>query len=124
MASITTTSKQQALLESADNYRQEVNSKATSKEEVINVVKVAKPAVNNESDFDYYTSERFLKQASFLIVPVALIGAYSYHKKFSLKKSALLISIPFVFINGLQYPSARRKLNKKMQELASEIKTS
>ena len=55
------------------------------------------------SDLQYYTSANFLKRASVSIVPVALIGAYSYNKKFSLTKSALLISIPIVIITGLQY---------------------
>jgi hypothetical protein len=55
------------------------------------------------SDFEYYTSAKFLKSASVSIVPVALIGAYSYHKKFSLTKTALLVSIPIVAITGLQY---------------------
>ncbi len=55
------------------------------------------------SDLQYYTSANFLKRASVSIVPVALIGAYSYNKKFSLVKSALLVSIPIVIITGLQY---------------------
>jgi hypothetical protein len=55
------------------------------------------------SDFKYYTSSKFLKKASVSIVPVGLIGAYCYHKKFSLLKSALLVSIPIVAITGLQY---------------------
>lgn len=55
------------------------------------------------SDFDYFTSSKFLKKASVSIVPVGLIGAYCYHKKFSLLKSALLVSIPIVAITGLQY---------------------
>jgi hypothetical protein len=54
------------------------------------------------SDLEYYTSANFLKSASFSVVPVALIGAYSYHKKFSLTKTALLISIPIVVISILQ----------------------
>jgi|688.fasta_scaffold683456_2 hypothetical protein len=54
------------------------------------------------SDFEYYTSSAFLKSASFSVVPVVLIGAYSYNKKFSLLKSALLISIPIVAISILQ----------------------
>lgn len=55
------------------------------------------------SDLEYYTSANFLKRASVSIVPVGLIGAYCYHKKFSLLKSALLVSIPIVAITGLQY---------------------
>ena len=55
------------------------------------------------SDLQYYTSANFLKRASVSIVPVGLIGAYCYHKKFSLLKSALLVSIPIVAITGLQY---------------------
>ena len=55
------------------------------------------------SDLQYYTSANFLKRASVSIVPVALIGAYCYNKKFSLVKSALLVSIPIVIITGLQY---------------------
>jgi hypothetical protein len=55
------------------------------------------------SDLQYYTSANFLKRASVSIVPVALIGAYTYNKKFSLVKSALLVSIPIVIITGLQY---------------------
>ena len=55
------------------------------------------------SDLKYYTSANFLKRASVSIVPVALIGVYSYNKKFSLLKSALLVSIPIVAITGLQY---------------------
>lgn len=55
------------------------------------------------SDLEYYTSAKFLKKASVSIVPVGLIGAYCYHKKFSLLKSALLVSIPIVAITGLQY---------------------
>ena len=65
-------------------------------------VKTGTPA-KQESDLQYYTSSRFLKRASFSIVPVALIGAYCYNKKFSLTKSALLVSIPIVIITGLQY---------------------
>jgi hypothetical protein len=56
-----------------------------------------------ESDLQYYTSAKFLKRASYSIIPVALIGGYSYYKKFSLLKSALLVSIPIVAITGLQY---------------------
>jgi hypothetical protein len=55
------------------------------------------------SDLEYYTSANFLKRASVSIIPVGLIGAYCYHKKFSLLKSGLLISIPIVAITGLQY---------------------
>jgi len=55
------------------------------------------------SDLQYYTSANFLKRASVSIIPVGLIGAYCYHKKFSLLKSALLVSIPIVAITGLQY---------------------
>jgi hypothetical protein len=55
------------------------------------------------SDLQYYTSGNFLKRASVSIVPVALIGVYCYKKKFSLLKSALLVSIPIVAITGLQY---------------------
>lgn len=55
------------------------------------------------SDLQYYTSANFLKRASVSIVPVGLIGAYCYHKKFSLLKSALLVSIPIVAITALQY---------------------
>ena len=54
------------------------------------------------SDLEYYTSANFLKSASFSVVPIALIGAYSYHKKFSLTKTALLISIPIVVISILE----------------------
>lgn len=102
MKSITTTSKQQALLESADNYRQEVNSKATPKEEVTTYMKEVAQPISQQSDFDYYTSKAFLKRASVSIVPIGLIGAYCYHKKFSLTKSALLVSIPIVAITILQ----------------------
>ena len=55
------------------------------------------------SDLKYYTSANFLKSASVSVVPVVLIGAYCYHKKYSLLKSALLVSIPIVAITGLQY---------------------
>jgi hypothetical protein len=55
------------------------------------------------SDLKYYTSANFLKRASVSIVPVGLIGVYCYKKKFSLLKSALLVSIPIVAITGLQY---------------------
>lgn len=61
------------------------------------------PQAEPVSDLEYYTSANFLKRASVSIVPVALIGAYSYNKKFSLTKSALLISIPIVITTGLQY---------------------
>ena len=61
------------------------------------------PAQQPISDLQYYTSANFLKRASVSIVPVALIGAYCYNKKFSLTKSALLVSIPIVIITGLQY---------------------
>jgi hypothetical protein len=64
------------------------------------------------SDFKYYTSLKFLKEASISIVPVGLIGAYCYHKKFSLLKSALLVSIPIVAITGLQYVAMGGGKNK------------
>jgi hypothetical protein len=86
---------------------------------------------NSVSDLQYYTSSDFLKRASISIVPVVLIGAYSYNKKFSLIKSVLLISIPIVSITGLQYvfmgggknaywsifvpPSARANSMKQLQ---------
>jgi hypothetical protein len=65
-------------------------------------VKTGTPA-KQESDLQYYTSANFLKRASVSIVPVTLIGVYCYNKKFSLTKSALLVSIPIVIITGLQY---------------------
>jgi hypothetical protein len=55
-----------------------------------------------ESDLQYYTSAKFLKRASYSIIPVALIGGYSYYKKFNLVKSALLVSIPIVAITIMQ----------------------
>jgi hypothetical protein len=61
------------------------------------------PQAEQVSDLEYYLSPKFLKKASVSIVPVGLIGAYCYHKKFSLLKSALLVSIPIVAITGLQY---------------------
>ena len=64
------------------------------------------------SDLEYYTSANFLKRASVSIVPVGLIGAYCYHKKFSLLKSALLVSIPIVAITGLQYATMGGGKNK------------
>ena len=64
------------------------------------------------SDLQYYTSANFLKRASVSIVPVGLIGAYCYHKKFSLLKSALLVSIPIVAITGLQYATMGGGKNK------------
>lgn len=67
-------------------------------------VKTGTPA-KQESDLQYYTSARFLKRASFSIVPIGLVGLYCYNKKFSLTKSALLVSIPIVLITGLQYVS-------------------
>jgi hypothetical protein len=72
------------------------------KEEAENQLAVA-PKTAQVSNFEYYTSANFLKRASVSIVPVALIGVYSYNKKFSLLKSTLLISIPIVAITGLQY---------------------
>jgi len=70
---------------------------------VVNQVKTIAPTQATTSDLQYYTSANFLKRASVVIVPVGLIGAYCYHKKFSLLKSALLVSIPIVAITGLQY---------------------
>jgi hypothetical protein len=55
-----------------------------------------------ESDLQYYTSANFLKRASISIIPVGLIGYYCYNKKFSLLKSALLVSIPIVAITIMQ----------------------
>jgi hypothetical protein len=85
------------------------------------------------SDLKYYTSANFLKRASVSIVPVALIGVYSYNKKLSLLKSALLVSIPIVAITGLQYifmgggknsywgifipPSIRENNNARLREI-------
>jgi len=69
----------------------------------LNMVKMKTPTQATTSDFQYYTSSNFLKKASFVIVPVGLIGYYCYNKKFSLLKSALLVSIPIVAITGLQY---------------------
>lgn len=85
------------------------------------------------SNLKYYTSANFLKRASVSIVPVALIGAYSYKKKFSLLKSALLVSIPIVATTGLQYvfmgggknsywgifvpPSIRANENARLREI-------
>jgi len=54
------------------------------------------------SDLEYYLSPNFLKRASYSVVPVALIGGYCYYKKFSLGKSALLVSIPIVAITIMQ----------------------
>ena len=73
------------------------------KEEVTTYMKEFSQPISQQSDFDYYTSKAFLKRASVSIVPIGLIGAYCYHKKFSLTKSALLVSIPIVIITGLQY---------------------
>jgi hypothetical protein len=66
---------------------------------------VVEPSTQLEpvSDLQYYLSSNFLSRASISIVPVALIGAYSYNKKYSLTKIALLVSIPIVIITGLQY---------------------
>lgn len=61
------------------------------------------PQAEPISDLKYYTSANFLKRASVSIVPVGLIGVYCYKKKFSLLKSALLVSIPILAITGLQY---------------------
>jgi hypothetical protein len=70
----------------------------------LNMVKMKTPTqATTQSDFQYYTSSKFLKRASVVIVPVGLIGYYCYNKKFSLLKSALLVSIPIVAITGLQY---------------------
>jgi len=54
------------------------------------------------SDLEYYLSPNFLKRASYSVVPIALIGGYCYYKKFSLGKSALLVSIPIVAITIMQ----------------------
>ena len=43
----------------------------------------------------------FLKRASVSVVPLGLIGYYSYKKKFSPLKTALLLSIPIVAIQVL-----------------------
>lgn len=104
-------------------------NKKTSEEVQFKTPTQSKPI----SDFEYYTSSAFLKRASVSIVPVALIGAYSYHKKFSLTKTALLVSIPIVGITILQYigmgggknaywgifapPSIRENKNAKLREL-------
>lgn len=85
------------------------------------------------SDLKYYTSANFLKSASVSVIPVVLIGAYCYHKKYSLLKSALLVSIPIVAITGLQYlgmgggknkywgifapPSIRANYNAKLRDI-------
>jgi hypothetical protein len=69
----------------------------------LNMVKTVNPTQATTSDFQYYTSAKFLKGASLSVVPVGLIGYYCYNKKFSLLKSALLVSIPIVAITGLQY---------------------
>jgi hypothetical protein len=85
------------------------------------------------SDLKYYTSANFLKRASVSIIPVGLIGVYCYKKKFSLLKSALLVSIPIVAITGLQYvfmgggknaywgifvpPSIRANQNARLREI-------
>ena len=89
------------------------------------------------SDLEYYLSPNFLKRASVSIVPIALIGAYCYNKKFSLTKSALLVSIPIVAITGLQYlgmgggknaywgifvpPSARANSMKQIQLMPKTV---
>ena len=65
--------------------------------------KTGNPTQATTSDFQYYTSAKFLKEASLSVVPIGLIGYYCYNKKFSLLKSALLVSIPIVAITGLQY---------------------
>jgi hypothetical protein len=64
-------------------------------------VKTGTPA-KQESDLQYYTSANFLKRASFSIVPIGLVGLYCYNKKFSLLKSAILVSIPIAAITILQ----------------------
>jgi hypothetical protein len=81
------------------------------------------------SDLKYYTSANFLKMASYSVVPVALIGTYSYYKKFSLLKSALLVSIPIVALSILQGmykngywgifvpPSIRANQNARLREI-------
>jgi hypothetical protein len=75
------------------------------KENQLPAQEVVRTATQGEqvSDLEYYLSPNFLKRASISIVPVGLIGAYCYYKKFSLLKSALLVSIPIVAITGLQY---------------------
>jgi TRAP-type uncharacterized transport system fused permease subunit len=85
------------------------NTNTTNKQQDFKTENAPRPtekvaqSFSQQSDFDYYTSKPFLKRASISIVPVGLIIAYSYHKKFSLTKSAFLVSIPIVIITGLQY---------------------
>lgn len=115
------------------NTNTTTKQEVTPKQEVTTYMKEVQQPISQQSDFDYYTSERFLKRASFSIVPIGLIGAYCYHKKFSLTKSALLVSIPIVIITGLQYvfmgggknkyweiftpPSARNQYLKQVKQL-------
>jgi len=107
------------------------------KEEAISIGQAPPSQQEPVSDLQYYTSANFLKRASVSIVPVALIGAYSYNKKFSLVKSALLVSIPIVIITGLQYvfmgggknaywgifvpPSARANSMKQIQLMPKPV---
>jgi hypothetical protein len=91
------------------------------------------PQAEPISDLKYYTSANFLKRASVSIIPVGLIGVYCYKKKFSLLKSALLVSIPIIAITGIQYavmgggknsywgiftpPSTKSSYNAQLREL-------
>lgn len=82
-----------------------VNKEQNVVNQPVESISIGQASIQKESvsDLEYYTSANFLKRASVSIVPVGLIGAYCYHKKFSLLKSALLVSIPIVAITGLQY---------------------
>lgn len=86
-----------------DNSKTCINNGGRAENQNINMVKTKAPTQATTSDFEYYTSSNFLRRASIVIVPVGLIGYYCYNKKFSLLKSALLLSIPIVAITGLQY---------------------
>jgi hypothetical protein len=62
--------------------------------------KVATPQAP-ESAIQYYTNPKVLKTLAFSALPIGFVAYYCYHKKFSLLKSAIYVSIPIVAIEIL-----------------------
>ena len=74
--------------------------RAENQKNVLNDAKVATPQAP-ESAIQYYTNPKVLKTLAFSALPIGFVAYYCYHKKFSLLKSAIYVSIPIVAIEIL-----------------------
>jgi hypothetical protein len=77
----------------------DIGEKVTQ-DDPIHYAKVATPQAP-ESAIQYYTNPKVLKTLAFSALPIGFVAYYCYHKKFSLLKSAMFVSIPIVAIEIL-----------------------